>query len=112
MVGAKPGTSCRRLFKEIEILLVPCQCIFSLMNFIVNNRKNFQTTSPVHCINTRNKLHPRRPNANLSCFQKCEYLAGIKIFSTLPLSVTSLLDNKAQIKVALRRCKYTIHLLC
>jgi len=104
MVGSKPGTSCRSLIKETEILLVPCQCIFSLMNFIVNNRKNFKTASSVCCINIRNKLHPRRPNADLSCFQKCIYLVGINIFNTLPLSVTSVLDEKAQFKVPLRRC--------
>jgi hypothetical protein len=42
MVGAHPRTPCRNLFKKLEILPVPCQYIFSLMNFFVNNQENFQ----------------------------------------------------------------------
>jgi hypothetical protein len=38
MVGAHPGTPCRSLFKKLEILPVPCQYIFSLMNFLVDNK--------------------------------------------------------------------------
>jgi hypothetical protein len=70
MVGAHPRTPCRSLFKKPEILPVPCQYIFSLMNFFVNNQENFQANSSVHSINTRNKHHLHRPIANLSCFQK------------------------------------------
>jgi len=33
MVGAHPRTSCRKLFKKLEILTVPSQYIYSLMNF-------------------------------------------------------------------------------
>jgi hypothetical protein len=35
MVGAYPRTPCRSLFKKLEILPVPCQYIFSLMNFLI-----------------------------------------------------------------------------
>jgi hypothetical protein len=38
MVDAHPRTSCRSLFKKLEILPVPCQYIFSLMNFLVDNQ--------------------------------------------------------------------------
>jgi hypothetical protein len=31
--------------KKLEILPVPCQYIFSLMNFLVDNQENFQTNS-------------------------------------------------------------------
>jgi hypothetical protein len=43
MVGAQPRTPRRRLFKKLQILRIPCQYIFSLMNFILNNQENFQT---------------------------------------------------------------------
>ena len=70
MAGAQPRTSCRSLLKQLEILPVPCQYILSLMNFIINNQKVFQTHSFIHNINTRNKHRLHRPNANLSCFKK------------------------------------------
>jgi len=64
--GAQPRT----LFKQLEILPVPCQCILSLMSFIISNQEILQINSFIHNINTRNKYHLRRPNANLSCFKK------------------------------------------
>ena len=75
MVGAQPRTSCISLFKHLEILPVPCQYILSLMNSI---QESFQTDPSVHNINTRNKHHPLRSNANLSCFQKSIFYADKK----------------------------------
>ena len=68
-VVAQPRTSCRSLFKLLEILPIPCQYILSLINFIINNQENFQTNSFIGLwnINTRNKHHLHRPDANLSC---------------------------------------------
>jgi IS1 family transposase len=73
------------------------------MNFIVNNRELFQTNSAVHSVNTRNKHQLHRPIVNLSCFQKSAFYTGIKIFNTLPSSLTSLVNKKSQFKVALKR---------
>jgi hypothetical protein len=103
MVGAHPRTPCINLFKKLEILLVPCQYIWSLMNFFVNNQENFQTNPSVRSINTRNKQRLHRPIANLSCFQKSAFCSGIRIFNSLPRSRTHIKNEKAQFKVALRR---------
>jgi len=40
--NAWPRTLCRSLYKQWEILPVPCQCIFALMNLVVNSEENFQ----------------------------------------------------------------------
>jgi hypothetical protein len=72
------------------------------MNFIVNNLKLFQTNSTVHSVNTGNKNHLHSPTANLSCFQKGAYCAGIKIFNSLPPSLRSISDKKEKFKVALK----------
>jgi hypothetical protein len=82
-------------YKRLEILALPCEYIFSLMNFIVNNQEHFQTTFVIHSVNTRNKNQLHRPIANLSCFQKSAYYAGIKIFNGMPFSLTSLIHKKA-----------------
>jgi hypothetical protein len=102
LVGAQPRTPCRSLFKKLEILPIPCQYIFSLMNFILNNQEHFQTNSSIHSIDTSNKHHLHKPNANLSCFQKSTFYAGIRIFNRLPLSLISLKNEKTKFKVALR----------
>jgi IS1 family transposase len=85
LFSAQPRTPCRSLFKKLEILPIPCH-IFSLMNFILNNQENVQTNSSIHSIDTRNKHHLHRPNANLSCVQKSSFYASIRIFNRLPLS--------------------------
>jgi hypothetical protein len=102
MLGVKPQNSCRGLFKRLQILPLPCEYIFSLLNFIMNNQEHFQTNSAVHSVNTRNKHHLHRPAANLTCFQKNTYF-GIKIFNNLPSSLKRLMNEKAKFKVALKR---------
>jgi hypothetical protein len=100
MTGAHPRTSCRRLFKKFDILPVPSQYLYSLMNFFVNNQENFQTDSLIHNINMRNKHHL---HANLSCFQKNAFYSGIRIFNSLPCSITNLKNGKAKFKVTLKK---------
>jgi hypothetical protein len=72
------------------------------MNFIVNKQEHFQTNSTIYSVNTRNKNQLHRPIANLPRFQKSACYAGIKIFNSLPSSLTSL-KKKSQFKVALKR---------
>jgi hypothetical protein len=79
IAGAQPRTSCTSLFKQLENLPFPCQYVLSLTDFTINNQENFHTHSTIHNINTRNKHHLHRPNANLSCFQKGTFYVGIKI---------------------------------
>jgi hypothetical protein len=45
--------SCRKLLKELKILTLSSQYIFSLLLFIVNNRDYFVSNSIYHNINTR-----------------------------------------------------------
>jgi len=87
----------------MEIIHVPCQYILPLMSFIIINQEIFQTNSPVHNISTRNKNHLHRPNANLSCVQKSTFYPGIKIFNSLPPSMTILKNNKAKFAAAIRK---------
>jgi hypothetical protein len=102
MAGAMPRNSCRSLFMRSEILLFPCEYIFLLMNFVVNNQVHFQTNSVIHNVNTKNRDHLHRPTANLSYFQKSAYYSGIKIFNSLSPSFKILTNKKAQFKVALK----------
>jgi hypothetical protein len=103
MAGAQPRTSCRSLFKTLETLPVPCQHILSLKNFIVNNQENFQKNSSIHNINTTNKHYFHRTNANLACFKKRIFYAGIRIFNSLPYSLTIIKNEHTKYKAALRQ---------
>jgi len=107
MKGAHCRTSCRKLFKKLEILTVPSQYIYTLPSFLIGNQETFQTNSSVHSINTRNKHHLHRPVANLSCFQKGATYSGIRIFNNSPQNITSLKNEKPQLKEALKNFLYT-----
>jgi hypothetical protein len=54
MAGAKTRNSYRSPFMRLETLPLPCEYIFSLMNFFVNNQEHFQTDSSRNSVNTRN----------------------------------------------------------
>jgi hypothetical protein len=121
MVGAHHRTSCRRLLKRLEILTVSSQyiyiyiyiyiyplmmMIFYLFIYLFKNQETFQTNLSVHNINTRSKHHFHRTVANLSCFQKGASYSGIKIFNSLPRSITSLKNEKTQFRIALKKFLY------
>jgi len=50
---ARPTDSCRQLFKELGILPLMLEHIFSLLLFFENNKALFQMNSEIHSINTR-----------------------------------------------------------
>jgi len=52
------------------VLPIPWHYILSWRSFITNNQNKFQKNSSILDINTRNKHHLRRPNANLSFYFK------------------------------------------
>jgi hypothetical protein len=84
------------------------------MIFVVDNLGSFQTNLTVHGLNTTNKTQLHRPIANLLCFQKGVSYAPVKIFNSLPSSITNLGNDKKQFKSALRKylmthCFYSIN---
>ena len=106
MAGAQSRTPCSSVFHLNSYsfcLSVPCQYTISLLNFIINNQEIFQTNSSIFHINARNKQHLHRPNANLPCFQKSTFYAGINIFNILPPRVTIVKNDKAEFETALRK---------
>jgi hypothetical protein len=84
MSGVGPRSSCRGLFKKLDILPAACQYILYLMLFIVDNLEDFQTNAYIHGLDTRNKNQLHLPMVNLSCAQKGVPYRGIKIFNNLP----------------------------
>jgi hypothetical protein len=103
MMGLGPRCSCKGLFKNLDILPIPCLCIFSLVMFVVDSPNNFQTNSTLHCISTiyKNQLH--RPTVNLSCIQNGVTYSAIKIYNSLPSDTSRLQNDKSSFKLALRK---------
>jgi hypothetical protein len=99
VAGVKPRTSCRSLFKQLEILPVPCQYILSLMKCIINNQENFKINLPIHNINTRNKHHFRTKCCSVLLQKKC-ILCWHKSFQQF---TTILKNDKVKFRAVLRK---------
>jgi hypothetical protein len=67
------------------------------MTFVVDNLGSFQTNSFVHGLNKRNKTQLHRPVANLTCFQRGVFYAAVKVFNSLPTSISYLRHDKKTI---------------
>ena len=91
------------IYLNSQRLPVPSQYILSLINFIIKNQENFQSSSSIYNINTTNKCHRYTSNASLSCFSKSTFHAGIKIFNNLPCSLTILKNEKTKFIAVLRK---------
>jgi hypothetical protein len=94
--------SCRELFKELKILTLSSQYIFSLLLFIVNNRDYFVSSSVYHNINTRQKNYLYLPQVFLVMYQKGVYYSGNKIFNGLPKAIKNISTKPKKLKTALK----------
>jgi len=53
IMNARNRDSCRQLFKNLKILPLKSQYIFSLLLFVAKNRDLYESNSEIHNINTR-----------------------------------------------------------
>ena len=85
--------TCRSLFKKLGILLLPLQYIFSLLLFVVMNKKLFLLNSQIHSIHTRHSDNLHLPQTGLTLVQKGVAYSGCKIYNHLPLHIKNISDN-------------------
>jgi hypothetical protein len=71
-MNARNRDSCRRqLFKNLKILPLKSQYLFSLLLlFVAENRDLYESNSEIHNINTRFSSHLHTATANLTTFHK------------------------------------------
>jgi hypothetical protein len=84
MTGQGVRTSCRDLFKEMEILPLKSQCMFSILSFVVKSKKLFISNYDSHNVRTRQCEDLPSPSAVLTLYQNGVYFIGINIFNKLP----------------------------
>ena len=94
--------SCCQLYRQLQILPLPSQYIFSLLVFVNNNRSLFLSNSDIHNINMRHKHNLHLLPTNLSLVQKGVLYSGSKIYNHLPLHIRLLSNEAKHFKIALR----------
>jgi len=110
MMGCRYREPSRELFKELRILPLSSQYIFSLWLFIANNRDYFVSNSVYHSNNTRQKNYLHSPQATLAMYQKGVYHSGIKIFNGLPKAIKDI-SRKPEFKIAPKHFLHTYTLI-
>ena len=95
MLGISSGSSCRKCFKNLELLPITNLYIYSLILFVVvDNFHYFQSNSSVHEINLRYKNHLQIPSVRLAAIQGSATYSAIKIFNKLLSRVAGLKSDK------------------
>jgi hypothetical protein len=97
----------RKAFKNMEIITLYSQYIYSLILCTVNNKYLFDTNNEIYKYETRNNNNLHLPVADLSTFNKGAYISGIKVFNHLPQYIKDVTDNQTNFKSTLNRflCK-------
>jgi len=94
--------SCRQLFKQLQILPLPSQYIYSLLVFVNKNRELFLSNSEIHELNTRYNQNLHLPSTNLTLVQKGVLYSGNKIYNCLPFSIKAHSNNAKRFKATLK----------
>ena len=107
IMNSSKTPSCQQIFKELNILPIQSQYIFSILLFVTTNKDQFLSNSQVHKINKMQTSDLYVPTANLAIYQTGVYYSGIKIYNHLPTAITGLSGDKNKFKLALTR--YLLH---
>jgi hypothetical protein len=70
MVGVSSRTSCRQLFKELNIVTLASLYILEVICFITKYRQSVQLNSNVHTYNTRRKMDIHIQSYNTEIYKK------------------------------------------
>jgi len=103
ITSSRSRDSCRELFKNLLILPLYSQYIYSISLYVVKNKHLFYTNNQIHNIHTRFKTNLHPPTANLTKFQKGVYYSAIKIFNNLPHEIKDLANGILPFRNVLKR---------
>jgi hypothetical protein len=106
ITNTRPRDSCKKVFKNMEIMTSYSQYIYSLILYTDNNKHLFNTNNEVHNYKTRynNDLH--HPVTNSSEFNKGAYISGVKVFNHLPHYIKAMANDQKYFKVTLKQFLY------
>jgi hypothetical protein len=95
--------SCRGFYKEMKILPLYSQYIYSLLLYMMNNKHLFMDNSKVHNYNTRSSNDLHLPTASLTRYQRGAYYSGVKIYNQLPAYIKNVDNDTRVFKKTLKR---------
>jgi len=103
MTKSNKRDTCRPLFKRLRILPLPSQYIFSLLFFVITNKKLFLLNSQIHSTHTHHSDNFHLPQTGLTLVQKFVAYSGCKIYNHLPLHIKNISNNVHLFKPILKK---------
>jgi len=94
--------SCRQVYKQLQILTLPGQYVYSLLMFVSRFRELFLSNSDIHGRNIRYNLNLHHPSTNLKLVQRGVLYSGVKFFNHLPINIKLLFKDPMHFKIKLR----------
>jgi hypothetical protein len=102
IMNARNRGSCRQIFKNLKILPLKSQYIFSLLLFVSKNLDLYESNSEIQNINTRYSSDLHMPTENLTTFQKGPFYFGIKFFNYLPTNIKNTSHHTKEFRSTLK----------
>jgi hypothetical protein len=103
ITNSKVRESCREALKNMQIVILYSQYIFSLILFTVKDKHLFTPNNEIHKYKTRNNTNLHLPTVNITKFYKGPYISGSKAFNHLPQHIRILANDMKSFKTSLER---------
>ena len=113
IVGVSKYTSCRNLFKELNILTLPSIYILEILLYVKNNLSKFLPNNYNHDYQTRECNNLSTPLHKLSKYEESPRYTGIKLYNKIPDFIKSIeniksFKNEAK-KYLIGKCFYSVN---
>jgi len=84
MVGVSARTSCRQLFKELNILTLVLLYIMEVISYVRKHHQFVELNSNIHAHNTRRKMDIHIQSYNTDLYKRSVINMGTKLYKKLP----------------------------
>jgi hypothetical protein len=98
MTGHGNRSPCRNLFKQLGILPLKSQYIYTVLLFVSKNRKWFITNYDANNLQTRQSKNLFLPTSSLSMYQKGVFNTVIKLFNKLRSEIKETIQTQSLFK--------------
>ena len=89
------NSSCKPIFKELQILTVPNLYILKTLMMVKSNLQTFNEGNYEHSYNTRHKNNFQYPIHRLQLVEKSPMYMGKRLFNKLPLEYKLLINTNS-----------------
>jgi hypothetical protein len=100
--GCSSRVSCREHFREMKILPLKSQYIYSMIMFAVKNIEIFDTNKDFYDINTRQHMNMHMNQVNLARNGKGAHHTIVNIYNRLPKNLKEITNNPNKFRVSMK----------